>query len=219
MLARRLFSHIWHVIDLVAKDHPAHFVELVYAFFPHVIGFHRWNVNVKLLDLVPAEPSTKFSRIAEIKRMKFEIVTTCPHDKLDNFATPPVPVNSPPLQLLLELLGKNAFISDIRKVYSKCATSALESFHSIRIRYCPKRRFFALRGLTVKTMLATMHWNTTRLAERKAVTMYESFSKARGRNRLVTRKEVAEQGWKRKIVEKAVDRKLQYGPGHQMKMM
>ena len=66
-------------------------------------------------------------------------------------------------------------------------------------------------------MLAVMNWNTTQLAqldaERRVVARYISFSKPRGEDRQVTRREVVSQPWKKELIRRSVDQKRVHGPG------
>jgi hypothetical protein len=48
---------------------------------------------------------------------------------------------------------------------------------------------------------------------RKTIGHYRSYSKARGEARTIARKATVEQPWKRELVERAIERKRQYGPG------
>lgn len=114
---------------------------------------------------------------------------------------------------MLQLLSKTAMLKDPVKVKvkGKNATSAVESFHSIRLRYAPKRKFFTKEGQETKTMLAILCWNTMQQAEldgeRALRGEYKSKSKARGEERKVKRKEIAEQPWMRQLVVRSIERK------------
>ena len=100
---------------------------------------------------------------------------------------------------------------------SSSATSIVESLHSVNLRYSPKRKFFDKAGFELKTMLSTLDFNTTQLAElegkRHIVKQYQSYSKARGELRTLIRKEVVEQPWKRELVENVILRKQLFGQG------
>jgi hypothetical protein len=213
-LQRRLFSHVWEHRSL-AEDDSILFKELFFSFFPHVIGCHNWSPSSKFIDLVSISPSTKIGN--GFKQFEFNTISECLHLPLDANATPPIDANSKPLQKLLELVIKTAFLNDLSRVKTSSATSVVESLHSVNIRYSPKRKYFNRAGFERKTMLSTLDFNTTQLAElegkRHIVRQYQSYSKARGENRTLIRKEVVEQPWKRELVENSVQRKRLIGPG------
>jgi hypothetical protein len=199
----------------LARDDPLHFKELVFAFFPHVIGIHNWEKGVRFNELFNIDPETPLGK--SFRGFRFSFITECPHDLLDDNATNPIEPNTPAIQKLLELLAKTAFLNDIVRVKWKSATSALEAYHSVRLRYAPKRKFFAKKGAEIKSMLAIMHWNTVQLADRdgnrRVVAQYQSYSKPRGEHRTVTRMNIIQHPWKRILVERTIEHKRQHGPG------
>lgn len=213
-LKRRLLTHIWRVLDL-SEGNSTRFKELIYTFFLHVTGVHSWAINARFTELFQIASNTKTSR--NFLRLRFTTVTACSHSDLDENASEPIAAASPALQLLLEHLAKTSFLTDVVKVKGKSSTSALEAYHSVRLRYAPKRKFYTKRGAEIKSMLAALHWNTVQLAEpdgeRSVVAKYQSFSKPRGKNRTVTRKATVDHDWKRSLVELAIERKRQNGPG------
>jgi hypothetical protein len=213
-LQRRLFTHVWDHRS-TAEDDPTLFKELVFTFFPHILGIHCWNPDSKFIDLVPISSSTKVSK--GFQQFQFTSIFECLHLPLDENATPPIAADSNPIQKLLELLTKTAFLNDLARVKSSSATSVVESLHSVNLRYSPKRKYFDKSGFEHKTMLSILHFNTTQLAElegrRQVIRQCQSYSKARGEPRTLVRKEVVEQPWKREMVENSIQRKLLIGQG------
>jgi phosphoglycolate phosphatase-like HAD superfamily hydrolase len=213
-LQRRLFTHIWGQRELAEED-TARFKDLVLCFFPHIIGTHEWPLPSKLTDLVAISAGTRTTK--GLRQLSFTVVDRCQHGELDEAATPPIDADSIPLQKLVELLTKTAFLTDLDRVNCASATSAVESLHSLLLRYCPKRQYYSKTGYELKAMLGVLDWNTTQMAElegvRKTVGLYRSYSKARGEERTITRKATVEQPWKRELVERSIERKRQCGPG------
>jgi len=152
-----------------------------------------------------------------LRKLCFTTVDRCPHGELDENAAPAISVDSASIQTLVEILTKTAFLSDLDRVNCASATSAVESLHSLLLRYCPKRKYYAKAGYELKAMLGVLDWNITQRAElegvRKTVGYYRSYSKARGEARMITRKATVEQPWKGELVERAMERKRQFGPG------
>jgi hypothetical protein len=213
-LQRRLFTHIWGQRELAEED-ATRFKEFIFAFFPHITGTHEWPLHAKLTDIVAISDETKTTK--GLRQLQFTSVDRCPHEELDENATPPIDDDSNPLQKLVELLTRTTFLTDLDRVNCASATSAVESLHSLLLRYCPKRKFYAKAGYKMKAMLGVLDWNTTQMAElegvRKTVGNYQSYSKARGEARTIVRKATVEQPWKRELVERAIERKRQLGPG------
>jgi hypothetical protein len=152
-----------------------------------------------------------------LRQLSFSAVDRCPHEELDESATPPIDVDSIPLQKLIELLTKTTFLTDLERVNCASATSAVESLHSLLLRYCPKRKYFTKAGYEMKAMLGVLDWNTSQRAElegeRGTIGLYRSYSKARGEERTIVRKAIVEQPWKRELLERAVERKQKCGYG------
>jgi hypothetical protein len=117
------------------------------------------------------------------------------------------------MKALLEILGKTIVFNDFKKVALESATSVVESFNSLQLRYAPKRKYYNLLGLERQTRLAVMHWNAVQKAERGVVAEYWSESKARGERRFIKRKELVEHPWKAELVSRAVALKERQGPG------
>jgi solute carrier family 8 (sodium/calcium exchanger) len=213
-LRRRLLIHSWNVLDLAEND-PERFKELVFAFFLHVSGVHSWQKKAKFEKLFKIASTTTTSK--GFKALSFKTITACPHETLDADAAAPIDAQELALQSLLEILSKTIFLNHLAKVKDKHGTSSLESYHSLRLRYAPKRKYFNKKGQETKTMLANLHWNTTQLAElegkRKISASYMSHSKARDEQRQVTRKEVVEQPWMRQLVLRSIEGKRQQGAG------
>jgi len=205
---------VWKALDLANGD-SVHFKELIFSFFPHVVGVHEWEAGTKFSELFEIAPTTTIGR--GFRMFRFTTVTDCPHDVLDENAADPLEADDLALQQLLGLVSKTTFLNDIIKVKGKCATSALEAYHSARLRYAPKRKFFTKKGAKIKSMLAILHWNTIQMAEldgnRRVMIQYQSYSKPRGEHRIITRKSTVEHPWKRIIVTRAMEQKRRYGPG------
>lgn len=210
-LKMRLMTHIWKVIDL-AEDDTDRFVELVFSFFPHIIGVHTWSIGDKFKKLFKIADTTKVGK--GFRSFTFRHITACPHEELDEEAKEPLDASNRVVQILLELLSSTIIFKDLGKVKSKSATSAVESYHSTRLRYAPKRKYFSKPSMEKKTMLSVMHWNTIQMAElegnRKTLGTYESYSKPRGENRLITRRQVVDHLWKREIVNRSIQSRKEY---------
>ena len=63
------------------------------------------------------------------------------------------------------VMDKN-LLKALRQVTCFCHTGELEVFHSMMLKYCPKRQHFGYEGMTARTMLAVLDWNNR---ERHAV--------------------------------------------------
>jgi hypothetical protein len=99
-------------------------------------------------------------------------------------------------------------------VGQESATSVVESWNSLQLRYAPKRKYFNRLGLTRQTQLAVLHWNTVQKAERAVVATYKSKSKPRGgEERTITRMELVDHPWKMELVKRAIERKRLLGHG------
>ena len=102
-------------------------------------------------------------------------------------------------------------------------TSYVENFHSLAIKYRPKQKFFPKKGFTRRTMLAVMAYNENRDAEmrgdRRVSVVYQSFSKSKGERVIKTKKNPADKGWKREIVDKSIEKKREFGKGYPVDWM
>lgn len=190
--------------------------ERIYSFFMHVRGLHEWEEK-KFADLIPIVQGTKIGPKFQ-KELKFREIHECAHD-LHNFEGRHAPVDPsrPPFQKLLEIAAKTHFINDIDHLKHGNITSFVESFHSVCIRYRPKRKYYPSKGFEIRTMLAALAFNENRLAElvgkRTVQQVYECYSKVTGERRQKIKKGPSEEGWKAKIVNDTLDRQQDVGVG------
>lgn len=203
-LKKRFFTHVWKSVE-VANGDSREFIERVFSFFLHVIGKHEWKKYAYFYLQFKVENGTATGK--EFNGFYFKKVFGCSHQELDGNAQENVDNNDKALQLLYEIATSTSFYNDFGKVKSQSSTSAVESFHSLKLRYAPKRKYFGKQAMESKMMLAVMHWNTTQESERNIVNVYESFSKARGEDRKITRYKPVDQPWKRTIVKRAMELK------------
>lgn len=120
----------------------------------------------------------KFSTSLECLHMSIGSTPNTRHDIVNP--------QSKPFQLLLSVVSKTIFMRDLERLKHGSITSSVESFHSVSIRYRPKRKFFPIRGFQIRTMLSVFAWNENRAGElrgdREITYTYEAFSKAKGKH-------------------------------------
>lgn len=214
-LSRRLILQIWSAIEQSNGD-PKICQELVFSFFLHIQGIHSWSKDQKFADLIVAISPTK--TCARFSKERFEKTTGCSHAPGQINDHLKVPNTSPYFQALLSIVAKTAFMNDLDRMRITSATSAVESFHSICIKYRPKRKFFNKRGFIRRTMLSVLHFNGNRRAElrgdRVVQEIYRCFSKSKGQFTNKIKMGPSDESWKTEIVLGAIQLKKQMGPGH-----
>ena len=155
------------------------------------------------------------------KKERFEKIEECPH--VTELTHPdsnhaPIPSDSELYQMILACVSKTAFMNDLDKMKFGNMTSYVENFHSVCIKYRPKRKFFPKRGFNCRTMLAAMSYNENRKAEmrgdRRVSVMYQCFSKAKGEKVVKAKKSPPSEEWKKDIVQNAIVWKQEHGPGN-----
>jgi len=159
--------------------------------------------------MVTLSEGTKVGK--EYDSFKFPQIGKCSHGPLDENASPTIPVESVPLQKLLEIAFKAPFLDDVGKFKSGNATSSIESYHSVLLMYGSKRKFYPKEAYRVRTMLGIIHWNSLQdfelSGDRQVLRRRLVHSKARGRKRLKTEKESGPDDWRRELVERVVSKK------------
>uniref|UniRef100_A0A915D9X7 NADAR domain-containing protein n=1 Tax=Ditylenchus dipsaci TaxID=166011 RepID=A0A915D9X7_9BILA len=118
-------------------------------------------------------------------------------------------------QTLLQIATKNPFLKDIDRLSDGSATSVVESYHGLSIKYKPKIIAFRLNGLRRRNMLATLDFNSIQEDEvahrRNAIERYQCFSKAKRGMRWKVRKSPGDFAWKRQVVDGAERQKQRFG--------
>lgn len=187
-------------------------------FFLHVQGIHRWPRKRKFMELIPSEEVKVCPRW---KKEKFEVIAECPHITEQTHPDSnhePISPETKWYKVLLASVSKTAFMNDLDKMKTENMTSFVENFHSVCIKYRPKRVYFPKKGFIQRTMLAAIAYNENRMAEmrgeRRISGVYPSFSKARGENVYKVRKTPVIQKWKMEIVDKTIERKQDFGKGN-----
>jgi len=208
-LCKRMLRTLYHHIEIVGGD-PRDVLEGVMSLFLHVQGIHKWDEGSQMSELLhPRKPGTKFA--AEI----FTTVVSCVHDEDYETENEPVDPSSLAYQTLLDKLAMTATLNDLERLRGGVRTAHNENFHSVVIKYRPKRLSFTFDGFCWRTMLAVLHHNETRRAElrgeRQIVGDYECFSKAKGQMHKRVKKDNGHGPWKIEMVEEM----LQYQPAEQ----
>lgn len=70
-----------------------------------------------------------------------------------------IKAGSPSHQVLLEVVFNKRFLKDLQKMTEFHHTGELEVFHSLMLKYLPKREHFSYRGMVARTQLAAMDHN------------------------------------------------------------
>ena len=56
-------------------------------------------------------------------------------------------------------VNKKSLLADLKKCTKFCHTGQLESYHALRLKYCPKRSHFSMEGMEVRGALAALDHN------------------------------------------------------------
>ena len=101
----------------------------------HICGTHEWSSG------------TKFHRCThDIRPQQEENVAYLDRDS-DTFA------------VLKSIVMNKTLIKALHNLTQFCHTGELEVYHSMYLKYCPKRQHFAYAAMKARTMLAVMDWN------------------------------------------------------------
>uniref|UniRef100_A0A914DDC9 Uncharacterized protein n=1 Tax=Acrobeloides nanus TaxID=290746 RepID=A0A914DDC9_9BILA len=146
------------------------------------------------------ETDNKFHPFTE----RFQQCQKCCHDVAQEFITGPIyPVCKPFIELY-KIATTTTFLEDLCHLKSGRATSIVESFHNVSIKFRPKRRYYTRYGFRLRTRLAIISFNENIRAEkrgdRKIIGEYTYFSRSKQDTTTKKKKNVYD-GWKREILE------------------
>ena len=65
----------------------------------------------------------------------------------------------PPHIALEEVVTNTKLLKDMSKLTEFCHTGELEVYHSLLLKYCPKRELFSLRGMLARNQLTALDQN------------------------------------------------------------
>ena len=102
----------------------------------------------------PCFQKTQLERVQAFKK--------CVHHRLSRREKQHVPwlkAGSPALVALEEVVNNKRLLKDMEKLTEFCHTGELEVFHSLMLKYLPKRKHFSYRSMLARTQLAALDHN------------------------------------------------------------
>jgi hypothetical protein len=212
-LRKRFVVHVYTAVEK-SNGNPELCKEYIFSFFLHVQGIHEWNAE-KFTALIHMNENTEIG--PNFKKESFQLMLECAHEPDYESKHLPIDPKSTVYQLLLEIATKTQFMNDLCRLKHGNFTSFVESFHSVCIRYRPKRKFYPIKGFELRTMLAALAFNENRLAEirgeRTVQRYFEYYSKANGEKRIKCQKGPVAEQWKAQIVEETIKFKREHEHG------
>jgi hypothetical protein len=136
-------NHLWFCAASCQGDDKL-LKEMWLSLLLHITNRHQWNAN--------------------------EIFHKCKHDRLtvkQVKKTKWLKTNSEAFRALQSIVTDKRLLKDLSHITKFCHTGQLEVFHSMLLKYCPKRQHFAYETMKARLMLAALDWNGQ---ERKVVT-------------------------------------------------
>ena len=129
-------NHIWWSSAKCNGDAPL-LKEMVTSITHHAVNQHSWESGIN------------FHR--------------CSHDKLspdDRRETDWLKPGSAAVEALNSVIFDKYFLKALPQLSHFCHTGELESYHSMMLKYTPKRQHFPYAGMKARTMLAALDWNS-----------------------------------------------------------
>jgi len=129
-------NHLWWCVKECKKD-PQVLVSTWVSIVNHVVNKHKWREN--------------------------KSTVSCPHPKLTKQQCKEIQwlkSGSPAHVALEEVVYNKNLLRDIVKLTEYHHTGNLEVFHSLLLKYAPKRKHFSYQGMVGRTQLAVMDHNT-----------------------------------------------------------
>ena len=128
-------NHLWWSAATCGGD-PILLVEKWTSVVHHVSNKHSWG------------GCKKFKRCIHHKLTKREMK-----------AVPWLKAGSPSHKVLQEIVFNKRFLNDLHKLTEFHHTGQLEVYHSVMLKYVPKRQHFPYKGMVARTQLAAMDHN------------------------------------------------------------
>nr|XP_054775161.1 uncharacterized protein LOC129283348 [Lytechinus pictus] len=128
-------NHLWWSASN-CNENPDLLIEMWQSVTHHICNIHEWN--------------------------SADMYHQCRHDPLppdEERETKWLTPDSPPHQALQDVLFDRNLVKDIRQLTMACRTGDLESYHSMLLKYCPKRKHFPYAGMMARTQLAVLDHN------------------------------------------------------------
>lgn len=147
---RQIRNHFWYACEN-CDGSGEKLVEMFHTSLMHICNIHKW-------------PKGSLSRMRGNQVYpKFDQILRCQHDKLSRRRRrlkPFVKRSSELFKRLFAILTKKQLCDDMKHCRYFIHTGAIERYHSIRLKYLPKRIHFPLRTTIVRSMLAIIDHNT-----------------------------------------------------------
>ena len=167
---KKLLNHFWYCCRNCGGD-KRKLIETWLSFLLHISNTHRWTTGTfsKLRGTQPHPNFTKVFTCAHGKRIR----------KASNRKGKWLNRSSRTFKDLFAKLTKTQLVEDIQHCSSFLHTGSLENYHSVRLKYLPKRIGFTRATTAIKSMIAIIEVNSNiQCSDAKERKLYAAYSKA-----------------------------------------
>lgn len=132
--SQSIVNHLWWS-SKTCDNNEEMLVEKFTSILHHITDVHKWEGN--------------------------KFVNSCEHDDLSYTQRPRkwLQPNSHDHRLLCSVIHDKQFLDDVKHTKNYCHTGQLESFHSVALKYKPKRNHFSYDGMVARTILSILDFN------------------------------------------------------------
>jgi hypothetical protein len=131
---RSICNQVWYACQH-CNENPEILTEKICSILHHVANVHYWDGNK--VNKCDHDPLT----VEETRKKKWLVAGSGPHTAIQ------------------EVLCNKKLVKDLRKLTKACHTGQLEVFHSLLLKYCPKRQEFDYPQMLVRLQLAVLDHN------------------------------------------------------------
>jgi hypothetical protein len=132
---KSISNHLWWSCETAGGDSQL-LKEKWLSLMHHITGVHQWACS------------------ATYTRCEHEDLTD-DQDRRKKW----LKAGSPPHNALVKEITKTNLLSDLEHMTEFCHTGNLEAYHSVLLKYCPKRLHFSYSGMIARTQLAILDHN------------------------------------------------------------
>ncbi|KAF4523141.1 hypothetical protein B566_EDAN015006 [Ephemera danica] len=174
-----IIRHLWYSAS-VCNGHADILIETFTSCLKHITGVHEWSDGV--------------------------YVHRCAHDVTDDTESPQLAIldeDMPAYQALAKIVKNPALLSDLRHAHRNLQTSLVETYHSLRLEYLPKRVAFSWDGSVDRSILAALDNNFNLGREEVGQKLY--YSKATKRWVYRTTYSPKSETWRKQLLRETLD--------------
>lgn len=113
-------------------------------------------------ELLVERPQSVNQHIVNRHTWKGNLLTGCGYEDLteeQQNETCWLEIDSPAHEALKDVINDKRLLTDVRKLSQFCHTGSLENYHSVILKYAPKRQHFDYRGMQTRLQLAALDHN------------------------------------------------------------